>query len=64
MLNFPDRALIDCIDLEYQKLSGEFLPGPKKLTVRNWWLHQSRHIEYWPTTLITTHILFMLTSVR
>ncbi|WP_181375135.1 MEKHLA domain-containing protein [Pectobacterium carotovorum] len=39
MHSFPDRALIHCIDLDYQKLSGKLLPSPKNLTDRSWWLH-------------------------
>ncbi|WP_447873019.1 MEKHLA domain-containing protein [Serratia fonticola] len=39
MHDFPDSALIHCIDLAYQKLSGKHLPSPKNLTDRSWWLH-------------------------
>ncbi|HDV9907165.1 TPA: MEKHLA domain-containing protein [Klebsiella oxytoca] len=39
MHSFPDRALIHCIDLDYQKLSGKLLPSPINLTDRSWWLH-------------------------
>ncbi|MBW7983496.1 MEKHLA domain-containing protein [Enterobacillus tribolii] len=40
MKHFPDKALIEHIDLCYHQLSGEPLPSPKSITGRAWWLHQ------------------------
>ena len=39
MHDFLDRPLIERIEICYKMMSGRPLPGPDRITDREWWLH-------------------------